>query len=73
VAGSGLIKRDRPEAKLRGAHGDLPQAAADRSGVSWCGARFRNAMVEGPGGKQILLQDPSDNVIELFEPAQFTS
>jgi len=33
------------------------------------GARFRNEMVEGPGGKQILLLDPSGNVIELFEPA----
>jgi catechol 2,3-dioxygenase-like lactoylglutathione lyase family enzyme len=33
------------------------------------GARFRNEIVEGPGGKQILLQDPSDNVVELFQPA----
>ena len=33
------------------------------------GARFRNDVVEGPGGKQILLLDPSGNVVELFEPA----
>jgi catechol 2,3-dioxygenase-like lactoylglutathione lyase family enzyme len=33
------------------------------------GARFRNDMIEGPGGKQILLQDPSGNVVELFQPA----
>ena len=33
------------------------------------GARFRNDIVEGPGGKQILLQDPSDNIVELFQPA----
>ncbi|HWA61244.1 MAG TPA: VOC family protein [Caulobacteraceae bacterium] len=33
------------------------------------GAPFRNDMIEGPGGKQILLQDPSGNVIELFQPA----
>jgi catechol 2,3-dioxygenase-like lactoylglutathione lyase family enzyme len=33
------------------------------------GARFRNDVVEGPGGKQILLVDPSGNVVELFEPA----
>jgi catechol 2,3-dioxygenase-like lactoylglutathione lyase family enzyme len=32
------------------------------------GARFRNDMIEGPGGKQILLQDPSGNVVELFQP-----
>ena len=33
------------------------------------GAAFRNDIVSGPGGKQILLEDPSGNVIELFEPA----
>jgi catechol 2,3-dioxygenase-like lactoylglutathione lyase family enzyme len=33
------------------------------------GARFRNDVVRGPGGKQVLLLDPSDNVVELFEPA----
>ena len=32
------------------------------------GTRFRNDIVEGPGGKQILAEDPSGNVIELFEP-----
>jgi catechol 2,3-dioxygenase-like lactoylglutathione lyase family enzyme len=33
------------------------------------GARFRNDILAGPGGKQILLQDPSGNVVELFQPA----
>ena len=33
------------------------------------GARFRNDIIEGPGGKQILLQDPSGNLVELFQPA----
>jgi len=33
------------------------------------GARFRNDMVRGRGGAQILLDDPSGNPIELFEPA----
>ena len=33
------------------------------------GAQFRNDIIEGPGGKQTLLQDPSGNVIELFQPA----
>ncbi|HUI89817.1 MAG TPA: VOC family protein [Anaerolineales bacterium] len=32
------------------------------------GARFRNNLVTGVGGKQILLEDPSGNLIELFEP-----
>jgi catechol 2,3-dioxygenase-like lactoylglutathione lyase family enzyme len=33
------------------------------------GAQFRNDVLEGPGGKQVLLQDPSGNVVELFQPA----
>ena len=33
------------------------------------GARFRSDILAGPGGKQILLQDPSGNVVELFQPA----
>jgi catechol 2,3-dioxygenase-like lactoylglutathione lyase family enzyme len=32
------------------------------------GARFRNDIITGVGGKQILLEDPSGNPIELFEP-----
>ena len=32
------------------------------------GARFRNDIVSGIGGKQILLDDPAGNPIELFEP-----
>ncbi len=34
------------------------------------GARFRNEIVAGNGGKQILLDDPSGNAVELFEPAR---
>jgi catechol 2,3-dioxygenase-like lactoylglutathione lyase family enzyme len=33
------------------------------------GARFRNDIVTGTGGKQILVDDPSGNPVELFEPA----
>ena len=32
------------------------------------GAHFRNDIVTGVGGKQILLEDPSGNPIELFQP-----
>jgi len=32
------------------------------------GARFRNTIVTGNGGKQILLEDPSGNPVELFQP-----
>ncbi len=30
---------------------------------------FRNGIVSGPGGRQILLEDPSGNFVELFQPA----
>jgi catechol 2,3-dioxygenase-like lactoylglutathione lyase family enzyme len=45
---------------------DLDALVADLRGR---GARFRNDVVSGPGGRQILVQDPSGNLIELFEPA----
>jgi predicted enzyme related to lactoylglutathione lyase len=34
------------------------------------GCRFRNQIVVGKGGKQILVDDPSGNPVELFEPAK---
>jgi glyoxylase I family protein len=33
-------------------------------------AHFRNRMESGPGGKQVQIEDPDGNPIELFEPAQ---
>ena len=33
------------------------------------GIHFRNEIVKGPGGSQILCEDPSGNIIELFQPA----
>ena len=33
------------------------------------GVRFRNDVVTGPGGSQILAEDPAGNLIELFQPA----
>jgi glyoxylase I family protein len=46
--------------------GDLPAAIAALKGA---GLRFRNEMEEGPGGRQVQLEDPDGNPIELFEPA----
>jgi glyoxylase I family protein len=37
------------------------------------GLRFRNEMESGPGGKQIQLEDPDGNPIELFEPSSSVS
>jgi catechol 2,3-dioxygenase-like lactoylglutathione lyase family enzyme len=33
------------------------------------GVTFRNDIVSGPGGSQVLVQDPAGNLIELFQPA----
>lgn len=43
--------------------------AAEVARFREAGLRFRNDIVTGPGGSQILLEDPSGNVIELFQPA----
>jgi catechol 2,3-dioxygenase-like lactoylglutathione lyase family enzyme len=42
---------------------------ASRDQLRSVGVRFRNDIVTGPGGSQILLLDPSGNPIELFQPA----
>jgi catechol 2,3-dioxygenase-like lactoylglutathione lyase family enzyme len=42
---------------------------AEVARLKGAGAPFRNDVIEGPGGKQVLVQDPSGNVIELFQPA----
>jgi catechol 2,3-dioxygenase-like lactoylglutathione lyase family enzyme len=39
------------------------------SALQKAGVVFRNEIVAGPGGRQILLEDPSGNLLELFEPA----
>jgi glyoxylase I family protein len=46
---------------------DLPACIAD---LKAAGLRFRNEMEVGPGGKQIQIEDPDGNPIELFEPAR---
>jgi catechol 2,3-dioxygenase-like lactoylglutathione lyase family enzyme len=44
--------------------------AAEVDRLRAAGLTFRNDVVSGPGGKQILLEDPSGNVVELFQPAE---
>jgi predicted enzyme related to lactoylglutathione lyase len=43
--------------------------AAEVERLEKAGVSFRNPMVTGPGGSQILAVDPSGNLIELFQPA----
>jgi catechol 2,3-dioxygenase-like lactoylglutathione lyase family enzyme len=44
--------------------------AAEVERLREAGVRFRNDVVTGPGGSQILLEDPSGNPIELFQPGR---
>src|SRR5262245_3029178 len=44
--------------------------AAEVERLRSAGLSFRNEIVSGPGGQQILLDDPSGNPIELFQPAE---
>lgn len=46
---------------------DLPARIAD---LEKKGVKFRNEMEAGPGGKQVQVEDPDGNPIELFEPAE---
>ncbi len=43
------------------------EAEAER--LRAAGATFRNEIVTGPGGRQVLLEDPAGNPIEIFQPA----
>jgi catechol 2,3-dioxygenase-like lactoylglutathione lyase family enzyme len=47
--------------------------AGDVDRFKKAGVSFRNDIVAGPGGRQILLEDPSGNPVELFEPANDSS
>ena len=48
---------------------EVTNLAATVETLRRAGARFRNDIVTGVGGKQILVEDPSGNPVELFEPA----
>jgi catechol 2,3-dioxygenase-like lactoylglutathione lyase family enzyme len=46
---------------------DLP---AEVKRLSNAGVKFRNDIISGPGGSQIILDDPSGNPVELFQPTE---
>jgi catechol 2,3-dioxygenase-like lactoylglutathione lyase family enzyme len=47
----------------------LPDTAVTAATLREAGVVFRNDLVSGPGGTQVLIDDPSGNPIELFTPA----
>ena len=49
---------------------EVPDLEAAVEQLRGAGAHFRNDIVTGVGGKQILVEDPSGNPVELFEPTR---
>jgi catechol 2,3-dioxygenase-like lactoylglutathione lyase family enzyme len=47
----------------------VPDIEAEVARLKQRDVRFRNEITRGPGGAQILIEDPSGNVVELFQPA----
>jgi catechol 2,3-dioxygenase-like lactoylglutathione lyase family enzyme len=50
-------------------HFIVPDIAAEVARLRGEGVSFRNEIITGPGGQQILIEDPAGNVVELFQPA----
>jgi catechol 2,3-dioxygenase-like lactoylglutathione lyase family enzyme len=51
-------------------HLQVDDLAGEVQRLHAAGLEFRNDIISGPGGSQILLEDPSGNVVELFQPAR---
>jgi catechol 2,3-dioxygenase-like lactoylglutathione lyase family enzyme len=50
-------------------HFVVDDIAAEAERLRSAGVTFRNDIISGPGGRQVLVEDPSGNPIELFQPA----
>ena len=50
-------------------HFVVEDIAAEVERLRSAGVSFRNEVISGPGGRQVLLEDPAGNPIELFQPA----
>jgi catechol 2,3-dioxygenase-like lactoylglutathione lyase family enzyme len=51
-------------------HFVVDDLAAEIARLEAAGVRFRNEVVNGPGGAQVLACDPAGNLVELFQPAR---
>ena len=51
-------------------HIQVEDLAAEVERLRGAGLKFRNDIITGPGGSQIILDDPSGNPVELFQPAE---
>ena len=74
VAGPGGAAQPMPDGRLPEPGGwnriqiDVEDLDAVVARLREAGARFRNEIVTGRGGRQILVDDPAGNCVELFEP-----
>lgn len=69
-AGRPMVDGERPVAGgWNRIHLIVDDIAAEVDRLRAAGVPFRNEILAGPGGQQILLLDPAGNVVELFEPA----
>jgi catechol 2,3-dioxygenase-like lactoylglutathione lyase family enzyme len=48
---------------------EVPDIKVETARLRDAGVRFRGDIVEGPGGSQIVFEDPSGNAVEMFQPA----
>lgn len=48
---------------------EVEDIEATVSALREAGATFRNEVISGPGGRQVLVDDPSGNAVEIFQPA----
>jgi len=62
-------ERPRPGG-LNRVHLIVEDISAEVARLRAAGVEFRNEIVSGPGGSQILLKDPSGNLVELFQPVR---
>lgn len=69
-AGRPMLDGERPRpGGWNRIHFAVADINAEISRLSAAGVTFRNDVVRGPGGSQVLAQDPAGNLIEIFEPA----
>jgi catechol 2,3-dioxygenase-like lactoylglutathione lyase family enzyme len=69
-AGRPMTDGERPAAGgWNRLHFHVDDVEAEVARLTAAGVRFRNEVVSGPGGAQVLALDPSGNLVELFQPA----
>ena len=73
-AAVGLAQRPMPDGSQPAPGGwnrfvvQVEDIAATVAALTEAGVKFRNEIISGPGGQQVLMEDPSGNAIEVFQP-----